>query len=146
TDATATVTQGPLAVSAFPIVGTEGIAIPAGPIATFIDAGGADPAASYTATITVTTSAGTVVYAAVPAASITQNANAAQYTVNAPALTLPEEGTYQVLVAVTDSDGATPITAEAASPAVIADAALTAGAAAAVPETTGSSFTATVGN
>ena len=42
TDATANVTQGPLAVSAFPVVGTEGIAIPAGPIATFIDAGGAD--------------------------------------------------------------------------------------------------------
>ena len=45
TPATATVTQGPLAVSAFPIVGTEGIAIAAGPIATFIDAGGADPIA-----------------------------------------------------------------------------------------------------
>ena len=41
-DATANVTQGPLAVTALPIVGTEGIAIPAGPIATFIDAGGAD--------------------------------------------------------------------------------------------------------
>ena len=50
TPATATVTQGPLAVSAFPIVGTEGIAIPAGPIATFIDAGGADPFADYSAT------------------------------------------------------------------------------------------------
>ena len=59
--ATATVTQGPLAVSAFPIVGTEGTAIAAGPIATFIDAGGAAPVADYSATITVTNSAGTVV-------------------------------------------------------------------------------------
>ena len=53
TDATAVVTQGPLAVSAFPIVGTEGIAIPSAPIATFIDAGGADPIGDYSATITI---------------------------------------------------------------------------------------------
>ena len=102
-------TQGTLAVSAFPIVGTEGIAIPAAPIATFIDAGGVDRR-NYSATITVTNSAGIVV--AVPAASITQNGNAAQYTVNAPAFTLPEEGTYQVAVSVTDSGGATPITVD----------------------------------
>ena len=51
----------------------------------------------------------------VPAASITQNGNAAQYTVNAPAFTLPEEGTYQVVVSVTDSGGATPITVAGAS-------------------------------
>ena len=90
-------TQGPLAVSAFPIVGTEGIAIAAAPIATFIDAGGAEPIGDYSATITSTDSAGTFVVS-VPARSITQNGNAAQYTVNAPAITLPEEGTYQVAV------------------------------------------------
>ena len=124
TPATATVTQGPLVVTAFPIVGTEGIAIPAGPIATFIDAGGVDPALAYSATITVTNAAGVVEFTG-PAASITQNGNAAQFTVNAPAFTLPEEGTYQVLVAVTDSGGATPITVDGASFAVIADAPLT---------------------
>ena len=42
-------TTGPLAVSAFPIVGTEGTAIAAAPIATFIDAGGADPIGDYSA-------------------------------------------------------------------------------------------------
>ena len=83
TPATATVTQGPLAVSAFPIVGTEGIAIAAAPIATFIDAGGADPIGDYSATINIFDSTGTLVVS-VPAASITQNADAAQYTVNRP--------------------------------------------------------------
>jgi len=121
--ATANVIQGPLAVSAFPIVGTEGLLIPAAPIATFIDAGGADPIGDYSATITVTNSAGTVVVS-FPAASITQNADAAQYTVNAPAFTLREEGTYQVVVAVTDDASADPITASGASTAVIADAPL----------------------
>ena len=82
--ATATVTQGPLAVSVFPIVGTEGIVIPSAPIATFIDAGGADPVTDYSATITITDSTGAVVVTG-PAASITQNADAAQFTVNAPA-------------------------------------------------------------
>ena len=56
--ATANVIQGTLAVSAFPIVGTEGIAIAAGPIATFIDAGGADPAANYSATVAITRPSG----------------------------------------------------------------------------------------
>ena len=46
-------TQDPLTVSAFPIVGTEGIAIPAGPIATFIDAAGADPVGDYSASIAI---------------------------------------------------------------------------------------------
>ena len=48
---------------------------------------------------------------------------------NAPAFTIPEEGTYKVVVAVTDSAGTTPITVSGTSQAVIADAALTAGAA-----------------
>jgi hypothetical protein len=137
----ATVTQGSLVVSAFPIVGTEGTAIAASataanpiPIATFIDAGGADPLAAYSATITIVDPATGLPVAgypvALPAGSITQNANAAQYTVStlAPLPALPEEGTYQVLVAVTDSDGVPPgpITTSGASTAVIADAALAA--------------------
>ncbi len=124
TPATATVTQGPLAVSAFPIVGTEGIAIPAGPIATFIDAGGAEPVARLLGHDHRHQLGRRGLHR--PAASITQNGNAAQFTVNAPAFTLPEEGTYQVVVAVTDSGGATPITVDGASFAVIADAPLTA--------------------
>ena len=128
TPATATVTQGPLAVSAFPIVGTEGIAIPSAPIATFIDSGGADPIGDYSATIDVFDSLGNHV-ASVAAASITQNADAAQFTVVAPDLLLLEEGTYQVVVSVTDDGGADPITVSGASSAVIADAPLTAGAA-----------------
>jgi len=128
TSATATVTQGPLAVTAFPIVGTEGIAIAAGPIATFIDAGGADPLAAYSATITVTNSAGVVV--ATPVASIAPDTDTTspEWTVSAAAFTLTEEGTYQVLVKVTDSDALPSITVSGASTAVIADAALAAGA------------------
>ena len=60
TSATATVTQGPLVVSTFPIVGTEGIAIPAAPIATFIDNGGSAPIGDYSTTIDVYNSAGTL--------------------------------------------------------------------------------------
>ncbi|MGO9811845.1 MAG: beta strand repeat-containing protein, partial [Isosphaeraceae bacterium] len=132
--ATATVTQGPLAVTAFPIVGTEGTAIAAGPIATFIDAGGADPVGDYSATITIVDPATGLPVAGypvtLPAGSITQNANAAQYTVTAlaPLPALPEEGTYQVVVSVTDDASANPITASGPSTAVIADADLTAGA------------------
>ena len=142
TPATATVTQGPLAVSAFPIVGTEGTAIPAGPIATFIDAGGAGPIADYSASISIFNSAGTLVVGPLAAASITQNGDAAQFTVNAPTFTLDDEGTYQVVVSVTDSGGATPLTVEGASSAVIADAPLTAGAVTLQAGTAGVSLTA----
>ena len=85
TDATANVTQGPLAVSAFPIVGTEGIAIPAArspPSST--------PAAPIRSATTrrrsrSSTRAATLVVS-VPAASITQNGDAAQFTVDRPGL------------------------------------------------------------
>jgi len=134
TTATATVTQGTLAVSVFPIVGTEGIAIPAGPIATFIDAGGADSIANYSAGIIISGPNYLVAYAA----TVSQNGDAAQLTVNSLAgFTLPEEGTYQVQVLVTDKSGATPITAQGASTPVIADATLTAGAATLLTPTTG---------
>jgi hypothetical protein len=127
TPATATVIQGVLGVSVFPLVGTEGVPTPAGPIATFVDAGGANPVSDYSAMITIIDSSGATV-ASVPAASITQNGTAASYTVNAPPLTFPETGTYQVVVAVTDSDTPSPLTVPGAATAVIADAKLAASA------------------
>jgi hypothetical protein len=136
TDATANVSQGPLVVSTYPVVGTEGIAIPAGPIATFIDAGGADPIGDYSASISVFDSLGNLVMGPL-AGTITQNADAAQFTVNAPTITLLEEGTYKVVVSVTDSGGATPLTVAGASSAVIADAPLTPGAPIALMPQTG---------
>jgi uncharacterized repeat protein (TIGR01451 family) len=120
------VTAEPLVVSVFPIVGTEGKAIAAAPIATFIDKNGVHPLTDYSATINVFDPSGALVDS-VSAVSITQNDRAAQYTVNSPAFTLPEEGTYQVVVSVTQSS--LPITVSGASFAVIADAPLTAGAA-----------------
>jgi hypothetical protein len=136
TSANVTVVDGPIAVSAFPIVGTEGLPIAAGPIATFIDGGGPDLVSGspdYTASIVITNSSG---YAdTIAAASIVQVGTSAQFTVNAPAITLPEAGTYQVVVSVTD-DGATPhFTASGASTATIADATLTAGPAVDFPPT-----------
>jgi hypothetical protein len=123
--ATAIVAQDSLTVTALPIAGTEGEPIAADPIATFIDAGGPAPVVDYSASIAISNSIGfSLVFAA---ASITQNGNTAEFTVNAPAFTLPEEGTYQIMVSVTDSHGATPITFSGTSPAVIADAPLTAG-------------------
>jgi hypothetical protein len=137
TDATATVTDGTLAVSAFPIVGTEGLPIAAAPIATFIDAGGADPAADYSATIAITNSTGFSVVIPAADTTITQVGTSAQFTVGAPAITLPEEGTYQVAVTVTDTGSPTAFSATGASVAVIADGALTAGAAVALTPNTG---------
>jgi len=157
--ATANVTDGVLAVTAFPIVGTEGAAIAAGPIATFIDAGGADLAPVtllplYTAAVNIFNSSGALALA-VPAAdiTITQVGSSDEFTVSLTADAankLPEEGTYQVVVTVTDpgppSGPPAPFSASGASLAVIADAALTPGVAVALPESTGVSFTATVGN
>ena len=129
-------TQGPLVVSTFPIVGTEGIAIPAAPIATFIDNGGSAPIGDYSAIIDIYDSMGTLVFAGL-ASSITENGNSNQYTVGAPAITLPEEGTYQVAVSVVDTAGATPITTTGTSTATIADAPLTAGPATLLTSNTG---------
>ncbi len=146
TTRTFAVSQGVIAVTALPIIGTEGTAIPAGPIATFIDAAGADLVGNYSATITITNSSGATVFSGA-ATGITQVGNSAQYTVNAPAITLSpsEEGTYQVTVTVTDSDGTAP-QASGVSTATIADAALTAVATPAGAHSTGQTFTAVVGN
>jgi hypothetical protein len=127
TSATATVTQASkvLVVSALPIVGTEGIAIPAGQIGSFIDMGGPSPIGSYSASFSIFNSSGTMVVGPL-AGTVTQIGTSAQFNVDAPSFTLPEEGSYQVVVSVTDSAGSGPITVSAASTAVIADAALTA--------------------
>ena len=129
------VTDGPLAVTAFPIVGTEGIAIPSAAIATFIDGGGAHPVGDYSASISITNSGGIVTL--IGGATIVQVGSSAQYTVIAPAFTLPEEGTYQVLVTVTAAVGLDVQSASGASHAVIADAPLTAGATVALTSGTG---------
>jgi hypothetical protein len=144
TPATATVTQGTLAVTAFPIVGTEGLAIASAPIGTFIDAGGADPVTDYSAQIVVVDPLGNIVVN-VAATSINQQGTSAQYTVIAPAITLPEAGTYSVRVVVTDSDTPSPVTSAGWSLAVIDDADLTAGTITTAPATvnTGVTFTAT---
>jgi len=132
---TASVTDGVLAVTAFPIVGTEGLPIASGPIATFIDNGGADPAGDYSASIAITDSSGFSLL--LTAASITQVGSSEQFIVKAPAITLPQEGPYQFVVSVTDSSSIGPFTSEGASLAVIADAPLTAGAPVALTPNTG---------
>jgi hypothetical protein len=125
---TANVTQAPLAVTVFPVVGTEGKAIASAAIATFIDLGGAGgpgQVSDYSATITIINAAGMTV--ASPVATIAENGNAAQYTITAAAFTLPEPGDYQIEVFVKDIGGAAPLTVEGTSIAYIADAALTPG-------------------
>jgi Bacterial Ig-like domain len=115
-----TVTDGPLVVTAFPIVGTEGLPIASAPIATFIDEGGAHPVGDYAASIAITNSDGFSLM--VPGATIVQVGSSAEYTVIAPAFTLPEEGTYQVKVTVTATVGTATYAASGSSLAVIADA------------------------
>ena len=95
-----------------------------------------NPAGDYSATLSVVDSSG-VDHDRPRCAPITQIGDSAQYTVTAPAFTLPEEGTYQVLVAITDNSAATPITVTGASTATIADAALTAPAQTAIVANTG---------
>ncbi len=122
-----------LAVSAYPIVGTEGVTIASAPIASFIDAGGAsgtaDPASNFQATIVVSNSEGVAVIS-VPAVDVTivQNSSSNSYSVIAPAMTLPDEGTYQVLVTVSRIVPLEPtVMAQGGSTLVVADAPLTAG-------------------
>ena len=68
---TANGTDGVLAVTAFPIVGTEGLAIASSPIATFIDDGGAHPVGDCAGvSISITSSGGLSLL--VPGATIVQ--------------------------------------------------------------------------
>lgn len=142
TPATANVNNASLAVSAFPISGVEGQSIPAGAIASFIDAGGSsgspDPASAFTATIDLLDSSGNTVLT-VAAASIQQNSNSNSYTVNAPALSLAglEAGTYSLRVTVTKTIAGTSVSAVGAASAVLADAPLTAGPAVLLTPNTG---------
>jgi hypothetical protein len=129
------VTDATLAVTAFPIVGTEGIVIPSGPIASFIDASGAHPVGDYTASISITNSGG--ISTLIGGATIVQVGSSAQYNVIAPNITLPEEGTYKVVVTVTATVGLDVQSALGTSVAVIADAPLTAGAPVALTPNTG---------
>lgn len=144
TTASANVANAALSVSVFSRTGTAGLAMPPGPIATFIDLGGAHPVADYTATIQVV-DANNVVVVSVPAASIVQNGNTNRYTVNAPSFTLPTNGTYTILVTVTDTHLPTPTTATGSAQAVIADAAL-AGTGLTISPTEGQAFLGVVGS
>jgi hypothetical protein len=112
TSATVNIAQAPVIVSALPLSSTNDISIPAGPVATFTQPGGAEAVTHYTATIGITDGSNNTVLST-SAASITL-ANGV-YTVNASAITLPF-GDYTLHVTVTetpslDSAGATaPVT------------------------------------
>ncbi len=143
--ATATVTQGPIAVTVLPIVGTEGTALGTVNVATFVDAGGqSNTAADYTATVTIVAPDGTV--GATITGTVTPLA-AGQFSVSADLGTPPEEGVYQIQVAITDNSvPATPITVTGASTATIADALLTAGPAVLLSLNTGALSTNVIGS
>ncbi len=133
TSANANVTEGIITVTAFPVVGTEGLPIPSGVIATFIDSGTPNPAADYSASITITGTGGYSQVIPVPPGGISRVGTTNQYTVTAPTFTLPEEGTYQVAVSVTNTVATPVFTATGYSTATINDAPLTAGPAIVFP-------------
>jgi hypothetical protein len=125
TPATAIVTQGPLAVTVAPVVGTEGADIGSAQIATFIDAGGPNPATGYAASVSIVPSGGGTPITPPGPFTVAQIGTSAQYTVTGDLGVLPEEGNYQVLVTITDNSVATPFSVTAAGTAAIADATLT---------------------
>ena len=125
TTADVQIANAPLSVNVFSVTGTEGIAIPAGAIATFQDSGGAHPVSDYTATITILDANNNVVLS-VPAASIVAQGAVGSFEVNAPAFTLPKAGTYTILVSVTDTTLPQPTTQTGSAQAVIANSTLTA--------------------
>ena len=63
----------------------------------------------------------------IPVASITEVGTTNQYTVSAPTFTLPDEGTYPIIISVTDNGNTPSFTASGSSTATIVDAPLTAG-------------------
>ena len=144
----ASVTDGVLAVTAFPLVGTEGAPLTAGPVATFIDAGGADldPTTGlplYTATAAITNSGGLALLIPASDFTITQVGSSEEFTVRlnaTPAITLLEEGTDQLVVSVSDPGPPAAFAASGAAVVVIADAALSAVTTPALPEHTGVAF------
>ena len=127
-NSTATIVQSPLLPVANAVVGVEGTAIAAGtPLASFTDSGGADPIASYTATVNWGDGSATT------AATVTLSGTGGNFQVTSTgAHTYANEGIYAVTVTMTDNDataGAIPTTAATTSTATISDAALTASAA-----------------
>jgi hypothetical protein len=142
TTANANIADGALVVSTSSLTGTEGLTIPSGPISTFLDLGGAHPVSGYAATIQVVDAHNAVVLN-VPAASIVQIGNTNSFTINAPSLTLAEEGTYTILVTVSETDVPNAASGTGSGVAVIADAALAA-TGAAVSATEGTPVTGTV--
>lgn len=129
-----TVNQGPLAVSAFPLSGIEGASITAGPVASFIDAGGSagvpDPIDVYTATLEIVNSAGDVVLALPPGdLAIVQNDSTNSYRVDTLvpiSLATLGNGEYTVRVTVTKTLGGTTNSALGVAGLTVGDSALTA--------------------
>ena len=119
TAATANVATRTIGVTAFAVAGTEGLPIPAGPIATFIDTSAPNPGSHYSADITITGAGGFSLV--IPAASITEVGTTNQYTVSAPTFTLPEVGTYPIIISVTDNGNTPSFTASGSSMATIVD-------------------------
>ena len=123
--ATANVATRTIAVTAFAVAGTAGLPIAAGSIATFIDSSGPNPDSDYSASITITGADGFSLV--IPVASITEVGTTNQYTVSAPTFTLPDEGTYPIIISVTDNGNTPSFRASGSSTATIVDAPLTAG-------------------
>jgi hypothetical protein len=116
---TARVAPAPLSAVAATIAAVEGAAVPAGTtLAAFTDTGGADPLAAYSATVAWGDgSTGT--------ATVQQNGTDFR-VVSAAAHTYAEEGTYTLVVTITEQNAGGVInTAYATGAAVISDAALT---------------------
>ncbi len=126
---TAIITQAPISITAFPVVGIEGNALAPTPTAdnpgglvlvgTFHDFDGGDPISDYSVIVnwgdgTADDTLGLVQVVA---------EGAGTFEVYAPAHVYQEEGNYAVTISVTDAD---PITVNAVGIAVISDAALTA--------------------
>jgi hypothetical protein len=135
------VSQATLALSVLPVVGTEGLPIASGPIASFIDGAGPQPIGDYSAVISITNAAGFSLVE--PAQSISEVGSSAQYTISAPSISLPEDGTYTVAVSVTAVGGQSPRTVSGTGTALIVDAPLTAGAAVDLAANTGAALTDT---
>ena len=117
----ATVTQTPLAVSVASINAVAAAPTAGQVIATFFDAGGADPVGNYSASVlwgdgTSDDTAGAVTIAAVPG-------QPGLFNVNAPAHTYATPGLYPISVTVNDSD---PTSGSGNGSALVAAASLTA--------------------
>jgi hypothetical protein len=150
-NSTATVSQAPIAVVAFPVAGTEGVpltvtATPNNPgglvlVGSFTDSGGQDAATSYSAKVawgdgSTDNTAGHV--------KIVANGTS-NYDVFAPTHSYAEEGDYTLTVSVTDADNQT-VTVNASATAVIGDAAIAAAASFRFSVVEGAAFTQQVGS